>query len=202
MAKAAQQASGHETALQSIAVSRQKAKESLYRLNAFDKLNPHALFPPDWDRRRETDPQTIAHSMILGYRRELGKDTYLQKADAHDLWQAEIATVKVPKQLVDENADTIEVELDTYEENPNIKQLDYDCTEVAVSLESFGWWSMRFVRVHTSFQGSYGRTVEEEVQQKIVLPPKAIEAGFEQLDEIAARMGILAQIKSKPHSPT
>lgn len=184
----------HSQAIQVIANARENCRSAVLRLEAFDDIKPETVFATgDGDRPHL---QHLAHAHLLDFHGQLAPKKYSDKAS--DIWEEQIAVVRVPEEAVIESVDdgespdagaTVRVEGDDWQD-----AIIWDDEPLRLStLHKI--WNMRLLTVEHHQHKRHTGGDDDTIKRRMWLPPKAARPIYDQLNAVLADLGLLMDVE-------
>lgn len=188
MARDETASASHTSTVRQIVEAAEKTWQALLQLQASSKVNPNGVFVEEDSYRQSMHPQKKAHSYLLGYHQLIANKTYTVRAQ--DLWEeplkhktGHVYTAEVPANTV--------VELDGRE----LELANIETRSEAISLETLHYhWGMRHISVKRVKGDSWEDEELKMEQERVWLPPKAIELAYERLEDVRAKIDLGAEL--------
>lgn len=201
MAQSNQSTTAHSAAISAISDARQNTRKYIYAMERSDRVQWDAIFV---DPDEPEHPQKMAHAALMDFHGQVGQSEYIIKVD--QLWQ---------DNLEEPNGDSIEVQVPandpveiTVDDKNGVDNMlpdrdDIETTAETVSLEMLHYrWSGRSVDVHATVDSPYYNADARKETLRLWLPPKAIVAAYDRLNDALSKLNLLAKTEAPiEHDP-
>jgi len=190
----AEQAGGHQHAIETLAKVRREALNAVVSMNANPDFTSSPLLSHGSQRAKA---HAQANAVVATYVNLVTKPRWIQRHDAKEYVQNPFTTTVVPAGVLDEGGRMPQVKVDSMAKDTvdayfnQIEMAEYELSLADVT--EFSNWDIPIAKVPGNPYESHRRPEVE--RRRLVLPPRVLEDVFNRTDSLADYFGFLMEME-------